>query len=62
MKKHTDPSLKPAKRPIELSVRLAWYLLRNRLRGKKRFPLVTMLETLEMCNLACLVCGRIREY
>ena len=62
MKKDTEKSLKPAKRPIELSVRLAWYLLRNRLRGKKRFPLVTMLEPLEMCNLACVGCGRIREY
>ena len=62
MKKHPEGILKPAKRPIELSVRLAWYLLRNRLRGKKRFPLVTMLEPLEMCNLACVGCGRIREY
>ena len=62
MKKHMERDLKPAKRPIELSARLAWYLLRNRLRGKKRFPLVTMLEPLEMCNLACVGCGRIREY
>ena len=30
--------------------------------GRKRFPLVTMLEPLEMCNLACIGCGRIREY
>jgi hopanoid biosynthesis associated radical SAM protein HpnH len=54
--------MKPAKRPIELSVRLAWYILKNRLRGRQRFPLVTMLEPLEMCNLACVGCGRIREY
>jgi hopanoid biosynthesis associated radical SAM protein HpnH len=54
--------MKPAKRPIELSVRLAWYILKNRLRGRQRFPLVTMLEPLEMCNLACIGCGRIREY
>ncbi len=54
--------MKPAKRPIELSLRLAWYLLKNRLGGRKRFPLVTMLEPLEMCNLACVGCGRIREY
>ncbi|MEK7814534.1 MAG: adenosyl-hopene transferase HpnH, partial [Chloroflexota bacterium] len=26
------------------------------------FPLVTMLEPLEMCNLACIGCGRIHEY
>ena len=51
-----------AKRPLELSARLAGYLLKNKLIGKKRFPLVTMLEPLEMCNLACIGCGRIREY
>ena len=54
--------MKRAKRPLELSVRLAWYLLKNRLRGRRKFPLVTMLEPLEMCNLACIGCGRIREY
>jgi len=54
--------MKPAKRPIELSFRLALYLLKNRLSGRKKFPLVTMLEPLEMCNLACVGCGRIREY
>ena len=54
--------MKPAKRPIELSFRLALYLLKNRLAGRNRFPLVTMLEPLEMCNLACAGCGRIREY
>ncbi len=54
--------MKPAKRPIELSLRLGMYLLKNRLAGRKRFPLVTMLEPLEMCNLACVGCGRIREY
>jgi hopanoid biosynthesis associated radical SAM protein HpnH len=54
--------MKPAKRPIELSLRLAVYLLKKRLTGRRRFPLVTMLEPLEMCNLACAGCGRIREY
>ena len=54
--------MKPAKRPLELSLRLAWYILGNRLRGRKRFPLVTMLEPLEMCNLSCIGCGRIHEY
>ena len=53
---------KPAQRPMELSFRLAKYLLVQKLRGRKRFPLVTMLEPLEMCNLACVGCGRIREY
>lgn len=45
-----------------MTVRLAWYVVKNRLRGRKRYPLVTMLEPLEMCNLACVGCGRIREY
>ena len=54
--------MKRAQRPMELLPPLAWYLLKNRMRGRKRFPLVTMLEPLEMCNLACIGCGRIREY
>ena len=49
-------------RPMELAARLALYILKNKLRGRKRFPLVTMLEPLEKCNLACEGCGRIREY
>ena len=53
---------KRAKRPVELSVRLAGYILKQKARGRRRFPLVTMLEPLEMCNLACIGCGRIREY
>jgi hopanoid biosynthesis associated radical SAM protein HpnH len=49
-------------RPIELAARMGWYILKNKLAGRKRFPLVTMLEPLEKCNLACVGCGRIREY
>ena len=50
-------------RPIELAVRLSWYMIKNRyLMGRKKYPLVTMLEPLEACNLACEGCGRIREY
>ena len=45
-----------------MSFRLAGYILKNRLRGRSRFPLVTMLEPLEMCNLSCIGCGRIHEY
>ena len=59
---NTAKTGKKAKRPLELSTRLAGYLLKNKLKGRKRFPLVTMLEPLEMCNLACIGCGRIREY
>ena len=49
-------------RPIELAVRLGWYIAKNKLARRRRFPLVTMLEPLEKCNLACEGCGRIREY
>ena len=50
-------------RPIELGARIGWYLLKNRyLKRKEHFPLVTMIEPLEACNLACEGCGRIREY
>jgi len=49
-------------RPLEMALRLSWYLARSKLSGRKRFPLVTMLEPLEKCNLACEGCGRIREY
>ena len=49
-------------RPLELAFRLTWYILKNKVKGRKRFPLVTMLEPLEKCNLACEGCGRIREY
>lgn len=38
------------------------YLLRKKLAGEKRFPLVLMLEPLHACNLCCAGCGRIREY
>jgi hopanoid biosynthesis associated radical SAM protein HpnH len=49
-------------RPIELALRMGWHIVKNKALGRKRFPLVTMLEPLEMCNLACEGCGRIREY
>jgi hopanoid biosynthesis associated radical SAM protein HpnH len=49
-------------RPLELALRMAWYIAKSKLSGRKRFPMVTMLEPLEACNLACEGCGRIREY
>ncbi len=35
------------------------YVLRQRLKGRKRYPLVLMLEPLFRCNLACFGCGKI---
>src|SRR5919109_609901 len=48
--------------PLRLSLRLGWYLLRQKLAGRERFPLTMILEPLEACNLTCTGCGRIREY
>ncbi len=41
---------------------MAGHIWKNRLAGRKRYPIVTMLEPLETCNLACKGCGRIIEY
>ncbi|MFQ6121542.1 MAG: adenosyl-hopene transferase HpnH [Dehalococcoidales bacterium] len=46
----------------QLSLSLAKYLMKNKLQGRKRFPLVLMLEPTFRCNLTCAGCGRIREY
>jgi hopanoid biosynthesis associated radical SAM protein HpnH len=40
---------------------LARYVLRQRLRGRRRYPLVLMLEPTEQCNLTCTGCGKIRQ-
>lgn len=37
------------------------YLVTQRLKGRKRFPLVLMLEPLFRCNLACPGCGKIQH-
>jgi len=43
-------------------MKMATYMLRKKLGGVKKFPLVLMLEPLHACNLKCSGCGRIREY
>ncbi len=48
--------------PFSLTRSLAAYMLRKRLAGQQRYPLVLMLEPLHTCNLACTGCGRRREY
>ncbi len=37
------------------------YLVTQRMKGRKRFPLVLMLEPLFRCNLACSGCGKIQH-
>jgi hopanoid biosynthesis associated radical SAM protein HpnH len=39
---------------------VATYVLGQRLRGRRRYPLVLMLEPLFRCNLACAGCGKIQ--
>ena len=48
--------------PFSLTSSMTAYLLKKRLAGEIRFPLVLMLEPLHACNLHCTGCGRIREY
>jgi hopanoid biosynthesis associated radical SAM protein HpnH len=40
---------------------VATYVLRQKLRGVSRYPLVLMLEPLFRCNLACAGCGKIQH-
>jgi len=46
--------------PISQAWTVATYVLSQRLRGVKRYPLVLMLEPLFRCNLACAGCGKIQ--
>jgi hopanoid biosynthesis associated radical SAM protein HpnH len=39
---------------------VASYVLKQKLQGRKRYPLVLMLEPLYRCNLACAGCGKIQ--
>lgn len=45
--------------PLAQQIRVGSYVLGQKLRGRKRFPLVLMLEPLFQCNLACPGCGKI---
>ncbi len=45
--------------PILQMAQIGAYVVRQRLAGRKRFPLVLMLEPLFRCNLACAGCGKI---
>ncbi|MGE3474837.1 MAG: adenosyl-hopene transferase HpnH [Rhodospirillaceae bacterium] len=45
--------------PLIQAVRVGAYILKQKLRGNARYPLVLMLEPLFRCNLACNGCGKI---
>ena len=46
--------------PLIQQVQVGAYVLKQRLRGNARYPLVLMLEPLFRCNLACAGCGKIQ--
>jgi hopanoid biosynthesis associated radical SAM protein HpnH len=46
--------------PVSQAWTVATYVLKQKVKGRKRFPLVTMLEPLFRCNLACAGCGKIQ--
>ncbi len=46
--------------PVSQAWTVATYVLKQKLKGRKRYPLVLMLEPLFRCNLACAGCGKIQ--
>ncbi|WP_013320705.1 adenosyl-hopene transferase HpnH [Gloeothece verrucosa] len=46
---------------LQQALAVGTYIITQRLRGRKRFPLVLMLEPLFRCNLACSGCGKIQH-
>ena len=47
--------------PLIQQYRVTSYILKQKLRGRKRYPLVLMLEPLFRCNLSCAGCGKIER-
>src|SRR5262249_930516 len=50
----------PMSVPLSQMMTVTSYVMRQKLRGVKRYPLVLMLEPLFRCNLACAGCGKIQ--
>jgi len=47
--------------PFHLTVKLGTYLMKQKLRGVKKYPLIMELEPLYACNLKCAGCGKIQQ-
>ncbi|HQU16722.1 MAG: hopanoid biosynthesis associated radical SAM protein HpnH [Chromatiales bacterium 21-64-14] len=45
--------------PLHQQIRVGAYVIRQKVRGARRYPLVLMLEPLFRCNLECAGCGKI---
>ena len=46
--------------PVQQAVAVASYVLKQKIKRNKRYPLVLMLEPLFRCNLSCAGCGKIQ--
>lgn len=46
---------------LRQNVKIGAYIMRQRLLGRDKFPLVLQLEPLYQCNLACAGCGKIQQ-
>src|ERR1700743_2215923 len=46
--------------PVSQAWTVATYVIKQKIKGRKRYPLVLMLEPLFRCNLACAGCGKIQ--
>jgi hopanoid biosynthesis associated radical SAM protein HpnH len=47
---------------LRQSTRIGWYLMRQRLAKREKFPLIVELEPLFQCNLTCSGCGKIQHH
>ena len=47
--------------PLRQSVKIGFYITRQKLRGRAKYPLIVELEPLFACNLACPGCGKIQH-
>src|ERR1700734_2542169 len=46
--------------PLRQNMRMAAYLMRQRIKGTQKYPLIVELEPLFSCNLSCPGCGKIQ--
>ena len=47
--------------PLHLSIKLGTHLLKMKLRGVQKFPMIVEVEPLFACNLKCVGCGKIQH-
>src|SRR5919199_5513413 len=47
--------------PLRQNLKIASYLMQQKMKGREKFPLIVELEPLFACNLACAGCGKIQH-